>query len=230
MTVTGLYCVSRQVSSLHDPDYLKQLELSIKYGYPFLLQDVDELIDPIIENVLERNVVESDGRTVIVLGDKDVNYDPNFKLFLHTTLANPQFSPSVFEKALVINYSGKFFCVVTEFLFQTLCFLIVVPVLHKVTLRGLEDQLLSITTGFLENVLQQQHLQLVQEMSENKALLKTLGDSLLMELLTSTGNMLDNTELIQTLEKTKTKASEVGPPKNTIVLFKEITKPYFLCL
>ncbi|XP_024136867.1 dynein heavy chain 10, axonemal isoform X4 [Oryzias melastigma] len=172
-----------KVSSLHDPDYLKQLELSIKYGYPFLLQDVDELIDPIIENVLERNVVESDGRTVIVLGDKDVNYDPNFKLFLHTTLANPQFSPSVFEKALVINYS--------------------------VTLRGLEDQLLSITTGFLENVLQQQHLQLVQEMSENKALLKTLGDSLLMELLTSTGNMLDNTELIQTLEKTKTKASEV---------------------
>uniref|UniRef100_H2LCS2 Dynein axonemal heavy chain 10 n=1 Tax=Oryzias latipes TaxID=8090 RepID=H2LCS2_ORYLA len=171
----------KQVSSLNDPDFLKQLELSIKYGYPFLLQDVNEDIDPIIINVLERNVVVSEGRTVIVLGDKEVNYDPNFKLFLHTTLANPQYSPSVFEKALVINYS---------------------------TLRGLEDQLLSVTTGFLEKVFQQQHLLLVEEISENKTLLKSLGDSLLMELGTSTGNMLDNTELIQTLEKTKTEASE----------------------
>ncbi|XP_078791125.1 dynein axonemal heavy chain 10 isoform X3 [Oryzias latipes] len=171
-----------KVSSLNDPDFLKQLELSIKYGYPFLLQDVNEDIDPIIINVLERNVVVSEGRTVIVLGDKEVNYDPNFKLFLHTTLANPQYSPSVFEKALVINYS--------------------------VTLRGLEDQLLSVTTGFLEKVFQQQHLLLVEEISENKTLLKSLGDSLLMELGTSTGNMLDNTELIQTLEKTKTEASE----------------------
>lgn len=84
------------------------------------------------------------------------------------------------------------------------------------TLRGLEDQLLSVTTGFLEKVFQQQHLLLVEEISENKTLLKSLGDSLLMELGTSTGNMLDNTELIQTLEKTKTEASEVGPPKNSI--------------
>jgi dynein heavy chain len=36
-----------------------------------------------------------------------------------------------------------------------------------------------------------------------------LEDSLLRELATSTGNMLDNTELINTLEETKTKAFEV---------------------
>lgn len=45
--------------------------------------------------------------------------------------------------------------------------------------------------------------------SANKSLLKDLEDALLRELATSTGNMLDNTDLIQTLEETKSKASEV---------------------
>ena len=46
--------------------------------------------------------------------------------------------------------------------------------------------------------------------SENKRLLKSLEDTLLRELATSTGNMLDNAELVQTLEETKSKASEVS--------------------
>ena len=46
--------------------------------------------------------------------------------------------------------------------------------------------------------------------SMNKKLLKDLEDSLLRELAQSTGNMLDNVELISTLEETKTKASEVS--------------------
>ena len=45
--------------------------------------------------------------------------------------------------------------------------------------------------------------------SDNKRLLKDLEDALLRELATSTGNMLDNEELVQTLEETKVKASEV---------------------
>jgi len=48
------------------------------------------------------------------------------------------------------------------------------------------------------------------EFSVNKRLLKDLEDSLLRELATSTGNMLDNVELVQTLDETKAKASEVA--------------------
>ena len=48
-----------------------------------------------------------------------------------------------------------------------------------------------------------------EQTSENKNLLKDLEDSLLRELATSTGNMLDNVELVQTLEETKSKATEV---------------------
>uniref|UniRef100_A0A3B3XVX4 Dynein heavy chain ATP-binding dynein motor region domain-containing protein n=1 Tax=Poecilia mexicana TaxID=48701 RepID=A0A3B3XVX4_9TELE len=171
------------ISSFNDPDFLKQLEMAIKYGSPFLFQDVDEYIDPVIDNVLEKNVKGVEGRQVIMLGDKEVHYDPNFKLFLNTKLSNPKYSPAVFGKAIVINYT--------------------------VTLKGLEDQLLSVIMGFEKRELEEQRERLIQETSDNKKLLKNLGDSLLRELATSTGNMLDNTELVETLEETKLKSTEV---------------------
>ncbi|XP_063051673.1 dynein axonemal heavy chain 10 [Engraulis encrasicolus] len=172
-----------KISSFNDPDFLKQLEMAIKYGFPFLFQDVDEYIDPVIDNVLEKNVKGAEGRQVIVLGDKEVDYDPNFKLYLNTKLGNPKYSPAVFGKAMVINYT--------------------------VTLKGLEDQLLSVIVGFERKELEEQRERLILETSENKRLLKDLEDSLLRELATSTGNMLDNVDLVHTLEETKSKASEV---------------------
>ncbi|XP_068162278.1 dynein axonemal heavy chain 10 [Antennarius striatus] len=172
-----------KVSSFNDPDFMKHLEMAIVYGYPFLFQDVDEYIDPVIDNVLEKNVKGTEGRQTIKLGDKELDYDPSFKLYLNSKLANPKFSPSVFGKAMVINYT--------------------------VTLKGLEDQLLSFIMGFEKKELEEQREGLIQETSDNKKLLKNLGDSLLRELATFQGNMLDNADLVDTLEITKTKASEV---------------------
>uniref|UniRef100_A0A803XMX1 Dynein axonemal heavy chain 10 n=1 Tax=Meleagris gallopavo TaxID=9103 RepID=A0A803XMX1_MELGA len=172
-----------RMASFNDPDFLKQLELAIKYGNPFLLHGVDEYIDPVIDNVLEKNIKVAQGRKFIVLGDKEVDYDSNFRLYLNTKLANPKYSPAVFGKAMVINYT--------------------------VTLKGLEDQLLSVITGFERRELEEQREHLIQETSDNKNLLKDLEDSLLRELTSSTGNMLDNIDLVQTMEETKSKATEV---------------------
>lgn len=85
--------------------------------------------------------------------------------------------------------------------------------LHAVTLKGLEDQLLSVIMGFEKKEMEELRKCLIQETSYNKTLLKNLGDSLLRELATCTGNMLDNTEIIHTLEETKSKASEVSVAK-----------------
>lgn len=81
--------------------------MAIKYGTPFLFHDVDEYIDPVIDNVLEKNIRVSQGRQFIILGDKEVDYDSNFRLYLNTKLANPRYGPSVFGKAMVINYTGE---------------------------------------------------------------------------------------------------------------------------
>lgn len=44
-----------KIISFADADFLKQVELAIKYGLPILFQDVDE-IDPVLYNVLSKNI------------------------------------------------------------------------------------------------------------------------------------------------------------------------------
>lgn len=45
-----------KVLTFGDADFLKQLEMAIMYGQPVLFQDVDDYIDPVIDNVLEKNI------------------------------------------------------------------------------------------------------------------------------------------------------------------------------
>ncbi|KAF5404253.1 Dynein axonemal heavy chain 10 [Paragonimus heterotremus] len=172
-----------KIATFNDADFLKQLELAIRYGIPFLFKDVDEYIDPVINDVLEKQIKGDQNRRYVLLGDKEVDYDPSFRLYLITKLANPQYGPDVFGKAMVINYT--------------------------VTMKGLEDQLLSVIVKSERYELEEQRETLIRETSQNKRLLKDLEDSLLRELATSTGNMLDNVDLVNTLEETKSKATEV---------------------
>jgi len=101
--------------------------MGIKYGSPVLIQDVDEYVDPVIDNVLEKNykgnfsVVAtrrkrsilmciflnpvSPGRLYVILGDREVDVDKRFRLYLTTKLANPPFNAAVYSKAVVINYT-----------------------------------------------------------------------------------------------------------------------------
>ena len=45
------------------------------------------------------------GRQSVVLGDKEIDYDPAFRLYLNTKLSNPKFTPSHFGKCMVVNYT-----------------------------------------------------------------------------------------------------------------------------
>ena len=58
--------------------------------------------------------------------------------------------------------------------------------------------------------LEEQREKLIAETFESKNLLKNLEDAVLRGLSTSTGDILDKTELLETLEETKRKAAEVN--------------------
>ncbi|KAG5670791.1 hypothetical protein PVAND_001030 [Polypedilum vanderplanki] len=172
-----------KILSFNDADFLRHLEISVKYGTPVLFQDVEDYIDPVIGNLLERNFRYQTGQAYVMLGDKEVDVDANFRLYLTTKLSNPQLDPSIYARALVINYA--------------------------ITIDGLENQLLAEVIKVERSDLEEQREMLIEETSINKILLSTLEDSLLRELGSSQGNMLDNEELIQTLESSKSKATEV---------------------
>ena len=174
-----------KVKTFNDPDFLKQLELAVQYGFPFLFENCDEYIDPVIDPVVERNYTyTAQGKPQVRIGDKDVEVDPTFRLYMCTKLSNPFYGPEIQGKLAVINYS--------------------------VTQEGLRDQLLNVTVKHERPDLEAQREELVKEMSDSAALLKQLEDTLLRELSNATGNILDNTELIATLEATKANATEIS--------------------
>lgn len=170
-----------KTSTFNAPDYIKNLQLAVKYGTSFLFQEVDDYIDPLLDDILGKNYDKKTG--TIMMGDKRLDYDTNFQLFLTTKLPNPKYTANLFGLATVINF--------------------------MVTMNGLEEQLLGVIVKIEKNELEERREQLIYETSNNKILLKELEDTLLKELAQSTGNMLDNVYLLNTLENTKHKSSEV---------------------
>jgi dynein heavy chain len=169
--------------SFNQGDFIKRLEIAINFGKPVLFEAIDEEIDPMIDPVLEKNIVVQAGVKVIKLGDSQVEWDDNFKLYMTTKLANPMYAPEVFGKTMIINFN--------------------------VTLMGLRDQLLNEVVGYEKPDLERQRKQLVVETSENRATLKELEDRLLSDLSNSTGPIVDNEPLIKNLENAKEKSLEI---------------------
>ena len=174
-----------KVKTFNDSDFLKKLELAITYGGPFLFENLDEYIDPVIDPVLNKQLVPNEsGKLCITLGENEIEWDESFRLYMTSKLSNPSYGPEVGGKTSIINYS--------------------------VTQQGLQAQLLNVTVRHERLDLEERREELIKDMSQNKALLKKLEDTLLHELSNATGNILDNEELINTLEETKLKATEIA--------------------
>jgi dynein heavy chain len=146
-----------KVSSFNDPNFLKYLIGAIKYSKPFLFENVDNELDPIIDPILEKNVVVKAGQKFIKIAEEDCEYnEKDFRLFLTSKLANPNYTPEIMSKTMVINYS--------------------------VTMTGLRDQLLNVVVGFERPDKEEQRKQLIISQSENRKTLKELEDLLLKGL------------------------------------------------
>jgi len=50
-------------------DFVKRLEIAIKFGKSVLFEAINEELDPMIDPVLEKNIVKEAGVNMITLGD-----------------------------------------------------------------------------------------------------------------------------------------------------------------
>ena len=123
-------------------DYIKRLESAIQFGQAVLFENIDTEIDPIIDNVLEKNIYKEAGLEFVKLGDNAVDYNHEFRMYMTSKIGNPMYTPEIFGKTMIINFS--------------------------VTLMGLRDQLLNEVVGHERPELEQKRKQLIQETSANK--------------------------------------------------------------
>jgi len=138
------------------------------------------MIDPIVE----KNIVTQGAQKFVKLGDKNVEWDDDFRLYFTNKLPNPHYFPEVCIKVTVINFT--------------------------VTFDGLEEQLLSETVAKEIPEVLQKRTELMLQMADDKKTLTQLEETILRLLSESTGNILDDEILIKTLGESKETSTAVN--------------------
>jgi dynein heavy chain len=172
-----------RVTSLGEKQFRNHLEDAMSYGKPMLIENIEEELDPMLDPVLEKRVVRK-GKSLIIQMDKEIDFTETFSLFCTTRLPNPHYSPEMSAKVTIIDFT--------------------------VTAVGLEDQLLGKLILKEKHELEEQRQALVEEVTSYKKKIKQLEDDLLFRLSNSTGNLLDDVELIDVLNNTKQTAQDVN--------------------
>ena len=162
---------------------VKTIEMAVEVGQPVLIENMDNSIDAVIQPVYSRAITKRGKSKYIKMGDKELQLSPLFNLFMHTKLSNPHYPPEIQAECTLINFT--------------------------VTEDGLEVQLLSLVVKMERADLAATKEQLISDQNGYKIKLKELEKGLLKQLAEAEGDILENIELIESLEYSKKLSGEI---------------------
>ena len=134
-------------------------------------------IEPILYPIMRRELQSQGPRYVVQIGDKTVDYNSEFRLYITTRNTSPSLPPDSIAITTIVNFTT--------------------------TRAGLSGQLLATTIQHEKPELESKKTELLRNEEDYKIQLSKLEDSLLQELANAKGNILENKELLESLNKTK---------------------------
>ena len=176
--------VSRCITTLNNPKFKDHfLKYAMEGGKTLVIEDIENEVDPLLDPVLDKQIILRGRTKYIDVGGTEFEWNEAFRMFLTCKLSNPSFSPELSAKTTIIDFT--------------------------VTQGGLEQQLLGRLLSKEKKSLEESLNTLLTEVTQNKKNLQMLDKRLLETLTSSQGNLLENQELVEVLNTTKTEAKSV---------------------
>ena len=190
-------------SSFLDESFLKTLTSAIRFGTPLLVHDA-EFIDPILNPVLNREYQKIGGRTLIRLGNEDIDFSPTFFIILVTTNPNARFAPDLCSRVTIVNFT--------------------------VTQSSLQNQALAAILRNDRPEIQDRSTHMLSILAEQSVKLRELEELLLSKIAEIEGAILDDDTVVDSLEKIKSEAAgldeEVLKTKSVMEEIMEVSNTY----
>jgi dynein heavy chain 2 len=171
-----------EVITQHDSRFANQVELAVRFGKTLVILEVDG-VEPMLYPLCRKDLAHQGPRYVVNVGDKTVDYNENFRLYLVTRNPEPDIAPDAESLVTQINFT--------------------------VTRSGLEGQLLGLAIQHEQPELEKAKGEMLKKEEDFKVQLAALEKDLLQALATAEGNLLENASLIESLTRTKEKSAEI---------------------
>lgn len=150
----------------------RRLEYALVNGQPILLENASEGIDPAFFPLLDEQTLS---KGYVQLGDNKLEFPNHFRFYITTPRSQPPFLQHLCLKFAVINFS--------------------------VTPQGLEKEILSILVRRTDPKRDEHRKKHLKEFYQNQNRLKRTEDLILQQLNSSQGALLDDSTLIDNIEK-----------------------------
>ena len=172
-----------EVINQQDSNFTTALELAMRFGKTLVIQEVDG-VEPLLYPLVRRDLESQGPRFVVQIGDKVIDYNEDFRLFLTTRDPQPVIPPDIDSVVSKVNFTT--------------------------TRAGLRAQLLASTIQNEKPDLEQRKTELLKAEEDLKVQLSALEESLLEELASAEGNILENKALLHSLNETKAKSLTIA--------------------
>jgi len=101
--LSGHYGDRLQITSLGLKNFSEILERCLREGYVLLIENVYEELDSALDPLMSRQFVKK-GKAIKIDG-KEVDLHEDFRLIIHSKLANPHFRPELQAQATLLNFT-----------------------------------------------------------------------------------------------------------------------------
>eukprot|EP00756_Hemistasia_phaeocysticola_P023549 Hpha_TRINITY_DN15900_c0_g17::TRINITY_DN15900_c0_g17_i1::g.73779::m.73779/K10414/DYNC2H, DNCH2; dynein heavy chain 2, cytosolic len=181
--------VSVDFTTPADDRFTHTLELAVRFGKTLIVSECDG-IEPVLYPIMRRDLVATGPKKVVAIGDKQVDWQDTFKMYLVTRQPDLVLPPDARAYVTEVNFS--------------------------ITKEGLEGQLLGMTINSEQPELEKRKQANLEKEDSFKTELETLEEQLLTDLARAEGSLLENKGLVDSLTKIKERSSQISEAVATL--------------